>query len=230
MTEVEWLAYDDYPDDLLLQLRENVSERKLRLFAAACCRRIWHLFTDEQSRIAVDVTERYVDGRASVEELKEAAECAAEVAVFDGDTVTFGDPGGSAFIAAADNIEPGDAADAAQIAAKTVAWAVAMDRNPDADALDEEAEAAECAAQCRLVRDIFGNPFRLVAVDASWLTPAVTRLAQGIYDERTFDCLPVLADTLEKAGCTNADILSHCRQPGKHVRGCWVVDSILGKT
>jgi hypothetical protein len=161
--------------------------------------------------------------------LKEAAECAAEVAVFDGDTVTFGDPGGSAFIAAADNIEPGDAADAAHIAAKTVAWAVAMDRNPNADALDEEAEATECAAQCRLVRHIFGNPFRPVAVDPSWLTPAVTKLARAVYDDRAFDRVPELADTLERAGCTNTDILAHCRQPGEHVRGCWAVDLILRK-
>jgi hypothetical protein len=79
------------------------------------------------------------------------------------------------------------------------------------------------------VRDIFGNPFRPITLDPSWLTATVTSLAQAIYEERAFDRLPVLADALEDAGCANAEILSHCRQPGEHVRGCWVVDLILSK-
>src|SRR5262249_16188201 len=83
-----------------------------------------------------------------------------------------------------------------------------------------------------LLRDIVGNPFRPVTVDPAWLAwhgGTVVKLAHAIYDERAFERLPVLADALEEAGCTNADILNHCRQPGEHVRGCWVVDAILGK-
>jgi len=57
----------------------------------------------------------------------------------------------------------------------------------------------------------------------------VVKLAESIYDERAFDRMPILADALEEAGCANADILAHCRQPGEHVRGCWAVDLILGK-
>ena len=90
----------------------------------------------------------------------------------------------------------------------------------------------EFAAQTALVRDLFGNPFRPVTVDPSWLAwneRTVVKLAQGIYDERAFDRLPVLADALEEAGCDDPDILGHCRQPGEHVRGCWVVDLLLGK-
>jgi hypothetical protein len=86
--------------------------------------------------------------------------------------------------------------------------------------------------QVRLVHDIFGNPFRPAALDRSWLTwndSTVAKMAQAVYDERVFDRLPVLADALEEAGCTNADILNHCRQPGVHVRGCWVLDLLLGK-
>jgi hypothetical protein len=88
---------------------------------------------------------------------------------------------------------------------------------------------AELQAQCNLLRDIFGNPFRPVAVDPSWKTANVIGIAQAIYDERRFGELPILADALEDAGCANADVLGHCRQPGEHVRGCWVVDLILGK-
>jgi hypothetical protein len=72
-------------------------------------------------------------------------------------------------------------------------------------------------------------PFRPVTIDPTWLTPAVKRLAETIYDDRAFDRLPILADALEEAGCNNADLLAHCRQPGEHVRGCWVVDLLLGQ-
>ena len=80
-----------------------------------------------------------------------------------------------------------------------------------------------------IVRDIFGNPFRPVALDPAWLTSDVLALARGIYDEKAFDRMPILADALQDAGCTNEDILGHCRDAGPHVRGCWVVDLVLGK-
>ena len=79
------------------------------------------------------------------------------------------------------------------------------------------------------LRDSFGNPFRPVTIDQAWLTPNVAALARKIYDDRAFDRLPGLADALEETGCTDADILAHCRGPGPHVRGCWVVDLLLGK-
>ena len=82
---------------------------------------------------------------------------------------------------------------------------------------------------CRLLRDIFGNPFRPIVADPAWLTPTVGSLAVAIYEDRAFDRLPILADALEEAGCTNADVLLHCRVPAEHVRGCWVVDLVLGK-
>ena len=81
-----------------------------------------------------------------------------------------------------------------------------------------------------LARDIFGNPFRPAALDPSWLTSTVVTLARGIYEERAFDRMPILADALQDAGCDNEDVLNHCRGPGPHVRGCWVVDLVLGKT
>jgi hypothetical protein len=74
-----------------------------------------------------------------------------------------------------------------------------------------------------------GNPFRPVTLDRSWQTTTTMALAQAIYDERAFERLPVLADALEESGCTDAEILNHCRIPGVHVRGCWVVDLVLEK-
>ncbi len=81
-----------------------------------------------------------------------------------------------------------------------------------------------------LLREIFGNPFRPVVADPRWLTETAVGIARGIYDDRAFERLPILADALQDAGCENADLLTHGREPGTHVRGCWVVDSVLGKS
>lgn len=83
---------------------------------------------------------------------------------------------------------------------------------------------------CEQFRCVVGNPFRPVAFAPSWRTETAVVLASGIYAERAFDRLPILADALEEAGCDHPDVLSHCRGPGPHVRGCWVVDGVLGKT
>ena len=81
----------------------------------------------------------------------------------------------------------------------------------------------------RYSRDIFGNPFRPITFDPSWRTLIAVRLAQTIYDERSFNKMPELGDALERAGCRDEAILNHCREHGEHVRGCWVVDMVLGK-
>jgi hypothetical protein len=85
---------------------------------------------------------------------------------------------------------------------------------------------------CAVLRDLFGNPFRAPTIDPAWLgwnNRTVLKLAQAIYDDRRYDILPILGDALEDAGCANERIIEHCRGPGPHVRGCWVVDLILGK-
>ncbi|WP_227254425.1 hypothetical protein [Frigoriglobus tundricola] len=89
---------------------------------------------------------------------------------------------------------------------------------------------AEVAAQADLLRDIFGNPFRSAELQVEWLTSDVLALARGIYADRAFDRMPILTDALQDAGCDDADLLDHCREPGAHVRGCWAVDRLLGRT
>jgi hypothetical protein len=101
---------------------------------------------------------------------------------------------------------------------------------PDRTILDLAADRyAEGRAQCGLLRDIFGNPFRPVTFDTNWRTSDVTAMARGMYETRDFGAMPILADALQDAGCENTAVLDHCRGPGPHVRGCWVVDLILGK-
>jgi hypothetical protein len=114
--------------------------------------------------------------------------------------------------------------------AQCVARAVHTFTGPAPFNLDEILpDVGESRQQAALLRDIIGNPFQHVTIDPTWRTGTVTKLAQAIYDERAFDRMPILADALEEAGCTDATILDHCRQPGEHVRGCWLVDLLLGK-
>jgi hypothetical protein len=83
--------------------------------------------------------------------------------------------------------------------------------------------------QADLVRDVFANPFRPVKFDSAWQSSSAVTLAQTMYDARDFAAMPILADALEDAGCGYPEVLVHCRGPGPHVRGCWVVDLVLGK-
>ena len=81
-----------------------------------------------------------------------------------------------------------------------------------------------------LVRDIFGNPFRPVAFSPQWRTITAVALANLMDGRRDFGAMPILADALQDGGCDNDEVLDHCRDPKQvHVRGCWVVDLVLGK-
>ena len=81
-----------------------------------------------------------------------------------------------------------------------------------------------------LLRCIFGNPFRPATIDPTWFTSPAVALAASMYESRDFAPMPILADALQDAGCENADVLAHCRNAqAPHVRGCWVVDLVLGK-
>ena len=95
-----------------------------------------------------------------------------------------------------------------------------------------QSQASQRAPVKKLL-DVVGNPFRPVSLSPSWLAwndGAIGKMAQAIYDDRAFDRLPILADALEEAGCADREILDHCRSGGEHVRGCWVVDLLLGKS
>jgi hypothetical protein len=93
-------------------------------------------------------------------------------------------------------------------------------REPDLD---------EVRTQRQLLRCVVGNPFQPMTFEPSWRSETAVALASAIYAEHAFDRLPILADALEEAGCDHADVLTHCRGPGPHARGCWVVDGVLGK-
>jgi hypothetical protein len=232
----DWLASSE-PAALLGLLRGSASDRKLRLFAVACCRRILHLMGAERSRTAVEVAERYADGLADSRKRK-AARTAAWGVVEAALTAAAAEGTGhrDATVAAI------RAADAAASACDPKAASAAHDVTARAaDAAERALRAAggagayaawtaEKAAHARLLRELFGNPFRAVTVYPAWLTwngGTVPQMAQTVYDGGRFELLPILADALEEAGCRDAEVLAHCRVPGEHVRGCWVVDLLL---
>jgi hypothetical protein len=213
MTEQEWLLCDQ-PQAMLDSLPDNASGRKLRLFACYCCRRVWNLLAHEWSKDAIEVAERYADGEATSVELEFAARAASE-AEYDGKKAGGYYASQSAFFVADDSPE----------------FSARQSADSAAAAIRERDESeAEVPVQAAFLHDIFGNPFHPLVADPSWRTTNVVGLAYAIYADRAFDRMPILGDALEDAGCDNADILNHCRQSGEHVRGCWVVDLILGKS
>jgi hypothetical protein len=168
MTEAEWLAFEAPQTMLSFLLNEDLrrhprypaTDRKLRLFACACCRLL-----PRDSRVADSVIDQWEEYNGAI---------------------------------------------------RPCSWARDW--------------AQRYQARAAFLRDIFGPlPFRLVTFDPVWRTATTTSLATAIYAEQAWHDLPILADALEDAGCTNADILGHCRGGGEHVRGCWALDVILGK-
>jgi hypothetical protein len=164
---------------------------------AVACSRHIWCRIDAFGRVAVDVAERFADGLATPEQLR-AARLACQ-----------GAGGQAAWYAAASN---------PAIAARNAA------RSAQAGA---GCEADELLGQASLVREIFGNPFRLVSLDPSCLTSGAFTLAREIYEQRAFARMHELADALEKAGGDDLEILRHCRGPGPHVRGCWALELVL---
>jgi hypothetical protein len=255
MTETEWQQSTD-PDALLNYLKGRLSDRKLRLLACACAWRQWPSITDERSRQAVYRAERFADGEASAEELQRARHTARRAARKQGlpeedprrllwfrlwDDPGPMDPGpgvrdvwrGLATLCAEAAVLPTGAA-AARLAVETLvpdAVTAALRHRPP-EHWTHSFYLTNRQAVCALVRDIAGNPFRPVTLQPSWLTwhnGWARQMARVMYGQRKFADLPIVADALEDAGCDDAAVLDHCRAGGEHVRGCWLVDLLLGK-
>jgi len=207
MTEDEWLLSSD-PRDLLAMLDAEFSDRKLRLFATGCCRmNWWHLREYGGHQDFIDALELRTDGLIGEDEFEEVRSGVQRfisrfpIAL---SVTACGEP---------------DTIHAAHYASIYSAEGGGL----------PSSYPAHRAKQCDLFREILGNPFRPVAFDPSWRTSTAVAIAKGMYDSRDFSAMPILADALQDAGCEHADILDHCRGPGPHVRGCWVVDLVLGK-
>jgi hypothetical protein len=230
VTEVEWLE-DEHPPEMLALLgrrydfRQDGVYRRGALFACACCRRIWPSFSDPRSRELVDVIECAVDGSVEPDAVWEAEEAARAAA---------GEDWGFAAHATWLLARLAEVATSTQVeavvgaVADARAFAVVGTYDPGSPSWIAEVET-ERLKQAEFLRDIFGNPFHPVSFSPEWRTDTAVSLAKQMYESRDFSAMPILADALQDAGCDSADSMDHCRGPGPHVRGCWVVDLVLGK-
>ncbi len=218
MTEQEWQQCDD-PKRMLEFLLGKVSNRKLRLYTVACAHRVWQRLDDERTRNAVEIAEQFADDQVPSQALIRARS-AVRSAERSGQG-TWHPAGFVAWCATRHTIHT-----AACEATECVIWNPVEKNSCFVHLVEESLRLA------RLCRCVFGSPQRALSLEPgllAWNEGIVTKIAQGIYADRAFDRLPVLADALEEAGCDDNNILNHCRQSGEHVRGCWVVDLILGK-
>jgi hypothetical protein len=220
LTNLEWWECSD-PAFMYDWLRRNISPRKLRLIACACARRVCHLCS-EWDRYTVEVAERLADGEGEVR---------ATMGSILGETAQ-----GRAICSLQYTLEVLDACfRSVYFASDAVALAAESSATGNREIASSIARRTERAIQCDLIRDIVG--VNEVPSDLfGWNSGCVRQLAQCAYDDRDLPSgqldttrLAILADALEEAGCTDTDILEHCRSSGPHVRGCWVVDLLLGK-
>lgn len=223
MTEDEWLtSTNPYMLGRLPAATEN--KRKVRLYAVACCRRLSLWFHDSRLRKAVDAAEKYSDGKLKLATLERWNTVANEAhrTCPQPESVPMRFP-------------PEWQANYAVINATHYDAYVNCDRLSrivvgTAGTTDESALVEIQSWLCNIIRDIFGNPFRSISFDVSWRTSTTVAIANQMYESRDFSAMPILADALQDAGCENDDVLNHCRAAnGVHVRGCWVVDLVLGK-
>jgi hypothetical protein len=201
MTEEEWLSSND-PHLVLREVKASQFERKARLIAVAFAKRVLPIRKDPHFCRALEIAERHADGEAEEWEVNESYSSTDPLTGrYDPILIYVFKP----------------------IPLWTSRHATSKFASSGAVKLREE------AAHCQLVRDIYGNPFRPITISSSWLTSTVFALSRQMYDSRDFSAMPILADALQDAGCDNAAVLNHCRDAiGVHVRGCWVVDQVLG--
>ena len=203
MTEDDWLA--GRVRKMLRYARSKATMRRRRLLACGFCRIKWSQLPDDRLKQLIELIERYADGKSGGGTLVQAYELFGVVKER----------------AVANALDPD--------MLKALRAAQASNEDPPGIAFPQWQDSD---LQLALLRDIFGNPFRPVALDPVWLSwhdGLLVSMARWMYDSHEFADQPVLADALEEAGCDNADILAHCRGPGPHVRGCWVLDRLLGK-
>lgn len=203
--------------------------RKLRLFGVATARGVPLVASDPKLREAVDAAEMFADGHGT--------RAALELKAKDID-ITKGFPGvleGQSREYYRAMFAHYTREDFARMVAYFVcapdAHSSAIGHKYAALSVGGEGMEVEAARQADLLRDIFGNPFRPVVFAREWRTSTVKALAAQMYESRDFSTMPILADALQDAGCDSDDILNHCRDTAQvHVRGCWVVDLVLGKS
>ena len=178
------------------------TDRKLRLFACACCRRALDLLPPNIAQVAAEIAEKYADGQPIASEVE--------------------------FIRNRIPLLANEESDLLDYAALDFIAFEAAHRVGTAFYFRSGKSFTEVEQQGALIRDLAKPNYRS-DFSPEWRADTAVSLARLMYDTYEFSAMPILADALQDAGCDNADILDHCRGPGPHVRGCWVVDLVLAK-
>lgn len=239
MTEEEWRTSIDLARMLQFAGEALRRERKLWLFAVGCCRRLDRLLVDD-SRSALATAERFADGEIGKARLKSGRTLANTALVKQ--TTGLRNPlrslRGHAALAVCHVLEQGKKTRSSAGVIQAWQWVSESARCAGYVLTRSRSESGidwtnEWGHQFQLLRCVVGSiTFRPAAIEPAilaWNNATVVKLARTIYEDRQFELMPILGDALEDAFCDNAEILDHCRGPGPHVRGCWVVDLILGK-
>jgi len=225
MTEAVWLAGTDV-HALVRFAAEQLSTRRQRLLAVAFCRAGFELPCSHTDLIpSLVVLERYAEGHLPEADAERERQRCRALAQQLFELSHGGDAGTEPTVRAHAQSELAWALafafNYAPVPVEAIYWRVV-------DAV-ERAGADFAGGARQIVWEVAGNPFRPVAFSPDWRTSTVLALARQMYDAREFGAMPILADALQDAGCDNDDVLNHCREPGDHVRGCWVCDGVLGK-
>ncbi len=243
MDETTWLACVDPARMLDYLFAQQVRPRKLRLLACACCRLYWSSFTDPRIQQAVIASERFAEqdnrprprsrrrralNRAPLAEAaQQAMRAVAEALHFEASAYN------AVLQATAEDIRETVRPTLAALQ-QMARWEAAYECVPGMDepAVVAEAMQAEQSAQCAVIRELWGNPFRFLPFEEGWRRwndGTLVKLAQAIYDDRNWLDLPVLADALMDAGCSDERLLGHFRATQGHSLGCWALDVVLGR-
>lgn len=240
MNEEEWFSETDFTRHLSF-MAKRLSFRKDRLLAAAFCRAVLHYHSETNLHPAVDMAEEFADGNCTIHDLEshrlECRETAVRArerweqleATSPYDALNWLILSELAWVAAFTATSPVPLEQISQIASEVAMRA----RTGDSGVIRAQLTStpimmAEQNLEFRsLVWEVAGNPFSALAFESDWRTGTTTALARGMYQSRDFSAMPILADALQDAGCDDEEVLRHCRQPGVHVRGCWVVDQVL---
>jgi hypothetical protein len=228
MDERQWLEATD-PAWMLEFLGERAGERKRRLFACACARRALRLQPDDRLETCLAVAEQLADGKAGEDDRARALQTVREIRYGGPEDQLRTNVSCAVYYTLSDSAQ--DAA--ADASGQAIRAAIEDMRRRQPGSVARVSYTPEHAAQAALLRCLFGNPHRRPQVDPAvlaWNSATVSKMAHAIDETRAFEQLPILADALEEAGCTDREILDHCRGGGEHVHGCWVLDHLLGRT
>ena len=207
MTEPEWLTSRNPEQMVQHLLPTDQPPRRFRLFAVACCRCNQSRIRDGRCQTAIEVAELYADRVVKLADLQ-----TTDAVVRDG--LYLG--GWNAVAAEAVAARPCHLVASATLKTMTAVKGL------------KGGIRRKAAAH---LRDIFGNPFRPITFSSEWRTNTAVTLARQMYESREFGAMPILADALQDAGCSEPAILDHCRDTSlTHVRGCWVTDLVLDKS